>query len=226
MNIPLDKLQNFAYNTNQTENDEEKDFDGLSDEELCAICRLKVCGDTSSERSPADILAERYIQLVRRMVRPYYLVGGDHDDLLQEGMLGLLKAIREYTPGRSSFSTFASYCIRSRIYDAIRQAQTKNHQILSTAVSLEFFSEEKDETQEYPLFGGSDDPETLMIHREEQRQTAAELNAILSGFEKSVLSLYLEGFSFSEMARRLNRPVKSIDNAVTRIRRKLSPRLR
>jgi len=226
MNIPLDKVQNFAYNTNQTENDEEKDFTELTDEELCAICRLREHGESPFGRNPADILAERYIQFVRRMVRPYYLVGGDHDDLLQEGMIGLLKAIREYVPGRSSFSTFASYCIKSRIYDAIRQAQTKNQQILSTAVSLELFSEEKNESTELPLYNGSDDPETLMIHREEQRQSAAELNAILSGFEKSVLSLYLEGFSFSEMARRLNRPVKSIDNAVTRIRRKLSPRLR
>lgn len=225
MNTPLDKTEKLAYNTNVAENGEEKDFNSLTDEDLCLLCRTERNLGTYPGFSPADVLAERYIQLVRRTVRPYYLAGGDHDDLLQEGMIGLLKAMREYTPGRSSFPTFASYCIRTRVYDAIRQAQGKNQQVLSMAIPLEMFSDEENEAG-LDQYDEDNDPEALVINREEQRQIAAELDAILSGFEKSVLSLYLEGFSLSEMARRLNRPVKSIDNAVTRIRRKLSPRLR
>ena len=188
----------------------------LSDETLCARSQ-------AGQREATEILAERYAQLVRCIARPFYLAGGDHEDLLQEGMIGLLKAVREYEPGRSSFRSFAARCIRSRIYDAIRTAQGKNQQVLSTAVPLEH--PEGPDLQEW-LYDRDADPEALAIHRDEQRQIAAELDALLSGFEKSVLALYLEGLSFSEMARRLGRPVKSVDNAVTRIRSKLSPRLR
>ena len=192
------------------------ELEKLSDE---ALCRLSNTG----AREAAEVLVERYTQLVRRAARPFYLAGGDHEDLLQEGMIGLLKAIREYTPGKSSFQTFASLCIRSRIYDAIRQAQGKNQQVLSTSLPLESPDNDTGDPLHW-LYDLESDPEALAIHRDEQRQVAAELDALLSGFEKSVLSLYLEGLSFAEMARRLHRPVKSVDNAVTRIRNKLSPR--
>ena len=190
----------------------------LSDETLCAM-------NQAGQREAGEILAARYAQLVRCIARPFYLAGGDHEDLLQEGMIGLIQAVREYEPERSTFRSFAARCIRSRIYDAIRTAQGKNQQVLSTAVPLEHPSGDEPDLQEW-LYDRDADPEALAIHRDEQRQIAAELDALLSGFEKSVLSLYLEGLSFSDMAKRLGRPVKSVDNAVTRIRSKLSPRLK
>ncbi|MEA4823495.1 MAG: sigma-70 family RNA polymerase sigma factor [Clostridiaceae bacterium] len=193
------------------------EFEKLSDD---ALCRLSNTGT----REAGEVLVERYARLVRCVARPFYLAGGDHEDLLQEGMIGLLKAIREYSPEKSSFQTFAARCIRYRIYDAIKQAQGKNQQVLSTALPLEHPGTDAEDPFDW-LSDHESDPEALVIHRDEQRQIAAELDALLSGFEKSVLSLYLEGLSFSEMARRLHRPVKSVDNAVTRIRNKLSPRL-
>ena len=190
----------------------------LSDEKLCAL-------SNSGTREAEEVLAARYGQLVRRIARRYYLAGGDHEDLLQEGMIGLIQAIRTYEPERSSFRTYAARCVHSRIVDAIRAAQGKNQQVLSSAVPLETPEHDGSGLQEW-LYDRDADPEALAIHRDEQRRIAAELDVLLSGFEKSVLSLYLEGLSFPEMASRLGRPVKSVDNAVTRIRNKLSPRLR
>ncbi|MGI6336863.1 MAG: sigma-70 family RNA polymerase sigma factor [Clostridiales bacterium] len=192
------------------------DITTLSDEALCA----RYAG---GDREAGDLLAQRNARLVRCVARPYFLAGGDREDLIQEGMLGLLKAIRTFEAGRASFRTYAAQCIRSRIYDAIKRSQGKNQQILSTALRLDH---SQDDSPAEWLYDPETDPEALIIHRDEQRQIAAELDALLSGYEKRVLSLYLEGYSESEMARRCNRPVKSIDNAVTRIRNKLSPRLK
>ena len=190
-------------------NSERTDYEQSSDEVLCAMAQ-------AGDREAADVLAVRYTQLVRRVARPYFLAGGDSEDLLQEGMLGLLQAVRGYDTQRAGFKTFAAACVRNRICSAIRKAQGRSQNLLNTAVSLD----QEETVQELWLFG--DDPEEQVIDRDSGRQLAADIDAVLSDFEKHVLTLYLEGLSYRDMAQRLQRPIKSVENAVTRIRQKLS----
>jgi len=185
------------------------DYEQCSDETLCALSR-------EGDREAAEVLVKRFVQLVRRVARPYFLAGGDSEDLLQEGMLGLLQAVRSYDTQRSSFKTFAVYCIRNRIYSAIRKSQGQGQNLLNTAISLD----EEESGEE--LWVSDEDPEEEVISRDSSTRLAADIDAVLSDFEKHVLTLYLEGLPYRDMAQRLDRPVKSVENAVTRIRQKLS----
>ncbi len=190
-------------------------YEEHSDEALCAMA---VGGDRLAEES----LVTRYSRLVRVCARPFFLAGGDSDDLIQEGMLGLLKAIREFSPDHDAlFRTFAEVCIRRRVLSAVAAASRGKHAPLNTSVSFESplfdvqaeFSAEKQ---------GRDNPEDLFIHREEQRERLDRLKNQLSGFEQVVLDYYLHGYSYREIACRVNRSEKSVDNAVQRIRRKVA----
>ena len=184
-----------------------------SDEELW---KRAAEGDIRSE----ELLAERYVRLVRATARPYFLVGGDSEDLLQEGMIGLLSAIRQYDPGReASFETFAGTCIRNRIYTAIKSAQRSKHTPLNGYVP--FDSLQFDEAQTH-LSAPLTDPEEIVLARERVSEMSAAAQTNLSAMERRVLSLYLDGFSYEEIAHRLGRQQKSVDNAIQRIRRKLT----
>jgi len=185
----------------------------LQDEALCALVR-EGC------REAEDVLAVRYARTVRRLARPYFLAGGDSEDLIQEGMLGLINAIREYDGQRAGFQTFLTVCVKHRIYTAIRDAQGKKNDMLNMALSFEQLSDDWDIAGKIPAI--QTDPIEFVIGREDAVQLKATIETLLSGFEKRVLSLYLDGLSYSEMSVHLNRPVKSIDNAVQRIRRKLA----
>ena len=165
-------------------------------------------------------LARRYGRLVRACARPLFLAGGDSEDLFQEGMLGLLTAIRSFEGGRdASFRTFAEICIRSRLYSAVRAAQGSKHSPLNHSVSFEppLF----DGTNAY-LFSSEESPEDVIIGREELRERLDALKGQLSEFEASILSPYLSGLSCGEIARRVGRSPKAVDNAVQRIRRKVA----
>lgn len=178
------------------------------------LCQLAASGDRTAEES----LVVRYMRLARACARPYFLAGGDSEDLLQEAMFGLLKAIREFDPGRdTSFSTFAEVCVRNRIRSAVAAAGREKHAPLNHSVSME----------EQPLLERchSSGPEELFISREEEEERIAALKAKLSVLENSILRLYLRGFSYREIAAQLGRPEKSVDNAVQRIRRKVADHL-
>ena len=189
----------------------------ITDEELC---RRAVSGDRVAEEE----LVVRYNRLVRICARPYFLLGGDSEDLIQEGMLGLIKAIREYLPGHSaSFKTFAEVCVRNRILSAVRAATRNKHTPLNHSVSIE--TPLFDETSGYYSIDTMDhqvDPETLVISREEFRERRQAILSQLSGFEATVLGFYLDGLSCSEIAAQVGRSPKSVDNAVQRVRRKLA----
>ena len=173
-------------------------------------------GDLRSE----ELLAKRYVRLVRTIARPYFLVGGDSEDLLQERMIGLLSAIRQYDPGReTAFETFAETCIRNRIYTAIKSAQRSKHTPLNGYVP--FDSLQFDEAQTH-LSALLTDPENIVLARERVSEITSAAQKNLSSLEKRVLSLYLDGFSYEEIARRLGRQQKSVDNAIQRIRHKLT----
>ena len=177
----------------------------------------------SGDRVAEEILAERYMRLVRSCARPLFLAGGDSEDLIQEGMFGLLSAMRQYDPDSgNSFRTFAEHCIRMRLYSAIKSASRLKHLPLNDGVSLEQLSEDSSLQVSAIPDAIRRNPEDLVLARERTEELYSELALCLSGLEKNVLSLYLEGLSYREIAFRLGKQEKSIDNAVQRIRRKLA----
>ena len=173
-------------------------------------------GDVFAEE---EILAQ-YSRLVRACARPYFLVGGDGEDLIQEGMIGLLSAIRTFDPTKDvSFKTYAEMCIRNRLYTAIKSASRFKHIPLNDYISFE--SSKFDEIKP-PASYMLRDPEELVIARERVDEITECLKGALSSLESEVLGLYLKGMSYEEIASEIMRTAKSVDNAVQRIRKKLA----
>ena len=191
----------------------------LPDEELC---RLAAQGNRMAE----EILVTRYNRLVRTCARPYFLAGGDSEDLTQEGMVGLIKAVREFDAGReTSFRTFAEICIRSRLYSVLRAAGRDKQQPLNQSVSLDTPYFESNSYTSGTNNLAQRNPEDFLIDRE---HTAALLSGVrkqLSEFEAKILGFYLDGLSCREIAKAVDKPPKSVDNAVQRIRRKVARQL-
>lgn len=167
--------------------------------------------------------------LVRAKARSYFLIGADKEDIVQEGMIGLYKAVRDFKGDKlASFRAFAELCITRQIITAIKTATRQKHIPLNSYVSLDkpIFDEESDRTLMDVLTGAiMDDPEELMIHREEFGYLEEKMSEILSELELQVLALYLDGQSYHEISAKLNRHVKSIDNALQRVKRKLERHL-
>jgi RNA polymerase sporulation-specific sigma factor len=186
----------------------------MSDEELQALAAQR---QTAAE----EALAERYSRLVRACARPYFLHGGDSEDLIQEGMLGLLSAMREYSADKgASFKTYAEICIRNRIQTAIRTAARKKHEPLNAGVSLDEILSDESQTLGSQLIQRS--PEEQVLARETEKEFISAYSRRLSKLEARVLNLYLDGLSYQEMAAELGRDIKAVDNAVQRIRKKLA----
>ena len=192
------------------------DFEEYSD---AALQKLAAEGNRWAE----EFLAERYMRLVRSCARPLFLAGGDSEDLIQEGMFGLLSAIRQYEPETgTAFRTFAEHCIRMRLLSAVKSASRLKHLPLNDGLSLEQLSEDSPmKLSATPEFLRCD-PEELVLARERTEELYVELSQCLSRMEKQVLSLYLEGLSYREIASHMGKEEKAIDNAVQRIRRKLA----
>ena len=192
-------------------------YTALPDESLSDLARR---GDRDAE----EILVKRYNRLVRQLARPFYLAGGDSDDLIQEGMIGLICAVREYDGQRAaSFRTFAEICIRNRLYSAVRAAARDKHTPLNQSVPLEmpFFDGQSS------CFGAmaGENPEDLIIGRERVQDALSDVRKQLSDFEAKILGYYLDGLTIREMAKAVSRSPKSVDNAVQRIRRKAARQL-
>ena len=192
-------------------------YTALPDESLSDLARR---GDRDAE----EILVKRYNRLVRQLARPFYLAGGDSDDLIQEGMIGLICAVREYDGQRAaSFRTFAEICIRNRLYSAVRAAARDKHTPLNQSVPLEmpFFDGQSS------CFGAmaGENPEDLIIGREREQDALSDVRKQLSDFEAKILGYYLDGLTIREMAKAVLRSPKSVDNAVQRIRRKAARHL-
>lgn len=187
-----------------------------------ALCALAAAGDRMAEGE----LVRRYHRLVRACARPCFLVGGDGQDLIQEGMIGLLSAIRSFDADKGAqFRTYAEACIRNRIRTAMRSAGRDKHTPLNTSISLADVAL-KGESAAYLQSAGrqsTENPEDVIIDREEYDRRMETLFSQLSGFEKQVLDLYLDGLSYGEIAAKVGKPIKSVDNAVQRIRRKATP---
>ncbi len=193
----------------------------LSDE---AMCVLAASGDRIAEES----LVMRYNRLVRICARPFFLAGGDSEDLIQEGMVGLLIAVREFNPGKQvTFRTFAETCIRNRIISAIKTASRDKHTPLNSYVSFETsFLDGKTDCISFSVSDiRQNNPEEVIIDRESVQERIEALKSQLSGFEARILGLYLRGLSYFEIAQEVERPLKSVDNAVQRIRHKVAQQI-
>ena len=181
---------------------------------------------SEGDKTAEDVLASRYIRLVRACARPLFLAGGDSEDLIQEGTFGLLSAIRQYdSSSGASFRTFAEHCIRMRLISAIRSASRLKHFPLNESVSLEQLSDDSNvRLVAFPdCFRG--DPEKLVLARERKEELYSAFSECLSRYEKEVLDLYLDGLSYQDIADALKKDAHSVDNAVQRIRRKLARNL-
>lgn len=198
------------------------DYTALSDEEL--ITRLRA-GDRDAE----DMLYARYKQVVRGKARSYFLVGADREDIIQEGMIGLYKAVCDYGfDKQASFRGFAELCITRQIITAIKGATRKKHIPLNTYVSLNrSVYEGESERMLVDVIGSShiSDPEELFIGRENYETVAAHIERLLSRLEKDALALYLQGCSYQQIADALGRSTKCVDNAIQRVKKKLEEQI-
>ena len=199
-----------------------RQFDHLTDEQLVEQVHL---GNTDA----LDFLISKYRLFVKAKARSYFLVGADREDIIQEGMIGLYKAIRDFKEDKlASFRAFAELCITRQIITAIKTATRQKHIPLNSYVSLDkpIYDEDSERTlMDVITSPASDDPEYLMINREDYHYLEQKMQEVLSELEQQVLVRYLEGQSYNEISEELNRHVKSIDNALQRVKRKLERHL-
>ncbi|KAA0544137.1 RNA polymerase sporulation sigma factor SigH [Bacillus sp. BGMRC 2118] len=193
-------------------------FDVLEDEVVVDYVHQ---GDSEA----LEYLINKYRNFVRSKARSYFLIGADREDIIQEGMIGLYKAIRDFKEDKlSSFKAFAELCITRQIITAIKTATRQKHIPLNSYVSLDkpIYDEESDRTLMDVISGARvTDPEELIINQEEFDDIEVKMSELLSDLERKVLALYLDGQSYQEISEELNRHVKSIDNALQRVKRKL-----
>ena len=193
-----------------------KQYDKIKDEEL--IFRFK-----QGETEILDYLMEKYKNMVRKKARAMFLIGGDNDDLIQEGMIGLFKAVRDYQPEKeASFQTFARICVDRQIYNAIQNSNRQKHQPLNSYISL---SQEDGENEEHLPDMWVENPESIIIDQENVRDLEQEITCTLSPMENQVLDYYLDGNGYTEIAKIMGKTPKSIDNALQRISGKIKEQL-
>lgn len=193
-------------------------FDNMPDEDIVELAQ-------QSDGAALEYLLNKYKNFVRTKARSYFLIGADHEDIVQEGMIGLYKSIRDYrSEKQKSFRAFAELCITRQIITAIKTATRQKHIPLNNYVSLNrpIYDEDSDRTlldvitEEVPS-----NPEEMMIDREDFSVIEGRIGQMLSDLEKQVLVRYIEGKSYVEISEEMGRHVKSIDNALQRIKRKL-----
>ena len=194
-------------------------YDEMTDEELIAVFK-------EGEKEAVDFLMEKYKGIVKRKARTMFLVGGDTDDLIQEGMIGLYKAVRDFdTEKQASFLTFANLCIDRQIYTAINASNRKKHLPLNTYISFLTEDTEDGEKNEYLIEEPADklsNPEELYIDKENVEYIERALEQKLSSFEYQVLKMYIDGDDYQKIAIKLDKTSKSIDNALQRIKGKVN----
>lgn len=195
------------------------EYDQCTDEEL--IDRMQ-----NGEAGITDYICDKYKYLVRKKAKSMYILGGDNEDLIQEGMIGLFKAVREYDAGRdASFYTFAELCISRQLYTAVQASRRKKHAPLNSYISLSTdVYHDKDgnwELLEYLTASNHQNPEAVILDKERVADLEELIQSKLSPFEKQVLDLYLTGMSYTQIAKVLGRDEKSTDNALQRLKMKI-----
>ena len=190
----------------------------LTDEEMAKMAQE---GSITAE----EFLIKKYKTLVKQKSSTYFIIGGDKEDVIQEGMIGIFKAIREYRDDRNAtFRTFAETCINRQIISAIRNANLKKHQILNESVSLSIDNDPEDKMkslEERLPSKQDDDPETLMLMKEVGEYLKKDKDEIFSTLEKNVWDKMLQGKNYQEIAKDLKKSPKSVDNTMQRIKKKI-----
>ncbi len=194
------------------------DFESMADEQIVKLAQ-------DADGAALEYLLNKYKNFVRTKARSYFLIGADHEDIVQAGMIGLYKAIRDYRAEKlSSFRAFAELCVTRQIITAIKTATRQKHIQLNSYFSLNkpIYEEDSDRTLlDVITEEGASDPEEMFIDREDLSLIEGKIGQMLSDLEKDVLVRYMEGKSYVEIADEMGRHVKSIDNALQRIKRKL-----
>ncbi len=200
--------------------DEQSEFEkflSMPDEEVAVLAQ-------NGDGQALAYLLNKYKNFVRSKARSYFLIGADHEDIVQEGMIGLYKAIRDFQPSRlASFRSFAELCVKRQIITAIKAATRQKHVPLNSYVSLNkpLYDEESDRTLLDVIEGRVTNPEDLYISQEDLARIQTQISEVLSDLERQVLEAFMDGKSYQEIAELLGRHVKSIDNALQRVKRKL-----
>ena len=197
-----------------------KDYDEMKDEDLVEIIK-------SGDKSALNILLNRYKELVNIKVSKYFIVGAERDDIVQEGLIGLFKAVKSYKSDmKSSFKSFANMCIERQLITAIKSSNRQKHMPLNSYLSLNISAydeqESNSDTTLIDIFDSNmiEDPLDTITKKEYYQNLEETIEKSLSDFEKKVLSRYINGESYVQIAEKLDTPVKSVDNAIQRIRKK------
>jgi len=196
------------------------DYSALSDEEVVALGR-------GGDKAALEHIMTTYKYLVRQKAKDFFLVGADRDDIVQEGMIGLFKAIRDFDNTKlSSFKTFAQMCVKRQIITAIKTATRQKHMPLNSYISLSkaVFDDDTTERSLLDTIAGAEnlDPEFHVVEEESFVITKNKIDEILSEFEICVLQMYIDGKSYRDISQKLDRSPKSIDNALQRVKRKIA----
>ncbi len=194
-----------------------ENFASFSDEELVVLAQ-------QSDDRALDYLLSKYFVYVRNKSLSYYIVGADRDDIIQEGMIGLFKAVRDFSSERGvSFKTFADVCVTRQIITAVKNASRQKHAPLNFYVSLnKSVSDEDEDSTLSDILGQAKDsnPEEILIKKENANILGSEMSRLLSQFELLVLTLYLQGNSYQDIGKMIGKTPKSVDNALQRIKKK------
>lgn len=202
---------NIVYNIDK--------YINTSDEQLLELIN-------NNDEQALEYLLNKYKYLIRKKARTYFLIGADNDDIIQEGMIGLYKAIRDFNKDKkTSFITFAELCVTRQMISAVKASTRMKHTPLNSYISLSKPSFYEDNTKfaliEHLPSNKIINPEELLINKENLNMIKYELDKKLSNLEKEVFTLYLDGLTYIDIANKMNRPIKSIDNALQRIKRKV-----
>lgn len=209
------KESNMFYSLNE-------DYKKMSDEDLINIIK-------SGDKIALEYLISKYKELVNMKVSKYFIIGAEKEDIVQEGLIGLYKAVKSYSPDKqNSFKTFANMCIERQLITAIKSSNRQKHMPLNSYLSLNASAYENDE--ETSLFDTYDshqieDPLETIAKQEYYKSVETAMDKALSNFEKQVLNRYIQGESYIQIAEKLDTPVKSVDNAIQRIRKKATTNL-
>lgn len=189
------------------------DLQTLSDEELVLLAQ-------KDNKNAMSFIIEKYKSVVKAVSRSYFLVGGDDEDLFQEGLIGLFNAIVSYN-GKSSFKSYVYVCVKNNIVSVIRKYNNQKNLPMLNYVSLTGHANMESDKTDIVIDERISDPETEYINRESSEELKQKISNTLSNLENNILALYLQGFSYAEIALKTNKQVKSIDNAIQRIRKKV-----
>lgn len=193
-----------------------KQFKAMTDEEVVASVH-------AGNSEGMEYLLDKYKSMVRQKARTLYLIGGEGDDLIQEGMIGLFKAVQSFDKEKdASFYSFAQLCVSRQLYTAVKASQRKKHSPLNSYISLESVADGEDGPNKTDHMLATDSsPEELLINRESKNLLEKKIMENLSSFERQVIKLYLDGIGYVQIAEILNKEEKSVDNALQRIKTKI-----